>query len=169
MCLSLDTDMSDDEIKESIQNMIPICTIKSQGFCLSINGYDEDHRELWQIPEALGFMRRLCDFGFLSVLETSTTCPDLINKQYKVDNLPGFGALEVWMCATNRLEKGKNDIDRETMNKFHEALGVSNRRAEEIMKEPPYQTGIQKFASRTQVPDAPIKHHGYNKDRGKPR
>lgn len=166
LCLSLAADMTDAEIKESIQEMIPVCKLKGQGFCLTISGYDEDHRELWQIPEALGFMKRLCDLGFISTLEVSTTCPDLIRKEYKIDKLPGFGALEVWMCATNRMGTGKNDIDQRTMASFHEDLRIANMRSEEVMKEPPYRTGIKKSGYRTQIPDAPIKYHGFNKDRG---
>jgi len=172
MCLSLTADMTDAEIKESMQNMIPVCTAKGQGFCLSISGYDEDRRELWQIPEAIGFMKRLCDLGFISTLEVSTTCSDLLREEYKIKKLPGFGALEVWMCATNRMGNGKNDLDRATMDKFYEALRISNKRAEEVMKEPPYKTGIKKAAYPTQIPDAPHKYHGFNKDRGprwKPR
>jgi hypothetical protein len=172
LCLSLATDMTDSEIKECVQEMIPVCTVKGQGFCLTISGYDDDHRELWQIPEAIGFMKRLCDLGFISALEVSTTCTDLLREEYKIDKLPGFGALEVWMCATNRMGKGKNDIDRATMTKFQEDLGVANRRAEEVVKEPSYRTGLKKSGYRTQIPDASIKHHGFNKDRGprcKPR
>ena len=162
LCVAFDDDMTDSEIKECIQDMMPICMLRKQGFCLSVNGYDDDPRELWTIPEALGFMKRLCDLGLISTLEVSTTCPELMRKDAPVP-LPGFGAIEIWMCATNRMGKGKNDIDAETMNQFRRALDAANKKALEICNEPPYRNGLKKSAIRTQIPDAPIKHHGWKK------
>ena len=170
MCMSLSTDMSNNEIKECIQQAIPICLANGQGFCLSISGHDQDRRELWQIPEAISFMKRLCNLGFISALEISTTCPDLIREQYKqqykgLDKLPGFGALEIWMCGNNKMGSGKIDINMETMNEFNKALQAANKAAELVMKEPEYKTGLKRSTYIKQIPDAPIKHHGFNKDR----
>jgi hypothetical protein len=161
--MSLSTDMSDEEIKDCIQQAIPVVTIKRQGFCLTISGHDDDYRELWNIPEAVEFMKRLCNLGFISVLEVSTTSPELVRKEYKLKTLPGFGALEIWMCATNRMEHGRNDIDRETIAKFHVDLKNSNKCAEKIMKEPPYKTRTNKSFDFQQTPDASIKHSGFKK------
>lgn len=164
LCVSLTSDMSDSEIKEYIQKMLPVCATNGQGFCLSISDFDEDHRELWQIPEAKSFMKRLCDLGFISILEVSTTCPDLLKEEYKVNKLPGFGALEVWLCGTNRMGSGHNDIDQKTMAKFIEDLNTANLRADEVMKEPPYKNEMKKTSTSysAQIPDAPHKH-GFNK------
>lgn len=165
MCLSLYSDMTDDEIKECVQEMIPICRKRQRGFCLSIGGYDEDPRELWQIPEAVGFMQRLVKLGLISALEVSTTSADLLPKEYKTDKLPGFGALEIWMCATNRMGKGDNDIDLPTFQLFRRELDAANIVADNICKEPPYRTGLKKNAYPTQVADGQVKYHGFNKDR----
>lgn len=172
MYLSLADDMTDAEIKECIQDMIPVCKVKKQGFCLTISGYDEDPRELWQIPSAVGFMKRLCELGLISALEVSTTSPDLLRTEFKALKLPGFGALEVWMCATNRMVKGSNDIDDATLKAFHRDLQLANVQAEMTCQEPPYHTGMKKKSYPTHIPDAPVKYHGFNKDRGprwKPR
>ena len=172
LCLSLADDMTDAEIKECIQDIIPVCRLKQQGFCLSISGYDEDPRDLWNIPKAVGFMKRLCDLGFISTLEVSTTADDLIRSEFQELKLPGFGALEVWMCATNRMGRGKTDIDMQTLELFRKDLELANMRADAICKEPPYHTGMKKNSYPTQIPDAPTKYHGFNKDRGprwKPR
>lgn len=159
--MSLSTDMSDEEIKDCIQQAIPVVNIKKQGFCLTISGHDDDHRDLWKIPEAIDFMKRLCNLGFISVLEVSTTAPNLVRKEYKLKTLPGFGALEIWMCATNRMEHGKNDISIETIRKFYEDLKTSNHHAEMVMKEPSYQTGLNKTVRSQETPDASIKHRGF--------
>lgn len=151
LCTALDIDMSDFEIKECIKTLIPVCTTKRQGFCLTINGFDKDRRELWQIPEAICFMRRLCELGFISALEVSTTCADFFKERYKVDKLPGFGAIEVWMCATDRMANGKNGLDRATFTAFYADLDRANGIAEKI---------INGTSSPSEIPDAPIKHHG---------
>jgi hypothetical protein len=111
-------------------------------------------------------MKRLCEFGLISALEVSTTSPDLMRTEFRELKLPGFGALEVWMCATNRMEKGKNDIDDATLKAFHRDLQLANMQAEMICNQPPYRTGMKKKSYPTQIPDAPIKYHGFNKERG---
>jgi len=160
LCISLEVCMSDEEIKECIRNMIPVCIEKKQGFCLTIDGFCKDERDLWNIPEAVVFMKRLCKLGFISVLEVSTTCPALMKKEYEniTEKLPGFGALEVWMCATNRMESGKNEMDKATIEIFLDHLNDSNIRAEKVFKE----NSIENVKT-TQIPDAPIKHSGFNK------
>lgn len=160
LCISLDIHMSDEEIKQCIQNMIPVCIEKSQGFCLTIDGFCEDKRDLWNIPEAVVFMKRLCKLGFTSVLEVSTTCSALMKKEYEnlTEKIPGFGALEVWMCATNRMESGKNEMDKATIEIFLDYLSDSNLRAEKISKEISFTK-----PKKTQIPDAPIQHRGFDK------
>lgn len=173
MCMSLSVDMTDNEIKDCIQQSLPVCNAKEQGFFLSIDGYDDDRRELWQIPEVVKFMKRLCDFGFIAILEASTTCSVLIRKEYKkFKKLPGIGALEVWMFATGRMEKmikENNSIDTKTMNEFSNFLITSIDFAKAISKETSYHTGNYKYKTqqkqRTQIPDAPVKHHGFNRIR----
>ena len=38
----------------------------------TIRGYDDDHRELYDIPEVRSFCRRLLSLGFISYLDFST-------------------------------------------------------------------------------------------------
>ena len=150
MCTALDVDMSDSEIKECIRIMIPVCIQKQQGFCLTINGFDYDHRELWQIPEAVSFMKRTCEFGLISALEVSTTCKDLIREEYNLSKLPGFGAIEVWMCATARMANGANGLDLNTLSSFYSDLDAANKAAEMILNE------------SLEIPDSQIKHKGFD-------
>lgn len=166
LCLSLYADMTDNEIKDCIQQMLPVCMVKEQGFCLTIGGFDEDSRELWEIPEATNFMRKLVDLGFIAALEVSTTAKDFVRKDFfGVDKLPGFGALEVWMCATGRMIKGHNDIDMATIRQFHAELDMANTKARLVCAEPPYNTGMKATAYPHTVHDGPVRYHGFNKNR----
>jgi hypothetical protein len=68
---------------------------------LTIGHYDKDPRELWQIPEVQEFCRRLVDTGFFAYLDTFTTVPALVKKDFEVVN-GAFGAFEVWLCSERK-------------------------------------------------------------------
>lgn len=165
MCITLDSDSKDDELKECIQKLLPVCMNKKQGFCFTLTGFDSDKRELWEIPEAINFMKKLCDIGFISLLEISTSSKHLIRESYNLDLLPGFGALEVWMCANKFLGTGHNAITENVFAKFQESLQAANKKAWQIVQEPIYKTGISKKISDSfnTIPDAPIRHGGVNR------
>jgi hypothetical protein len=144
LCLSLYADMTDDEIKDCIQQMMPVCKVKQQGFCLTVGGFDKDPRELWEIPESVAFFKKLVDLGFIAALEVSTTASGLVREDFfGVPKLPGFGALEVWMCATGRMAKGNNDVDAASLMHFERELEHANAKALATCKEPPYNTGMK--------------------------
>lgn len=50
---------------------VEILENRIDGFYLIINGYDDDHRPLWEIPDAMSFCKKLVELGFLSVLRFS--------------------------------------------------------------------------------------------------
>lgn len=167
MVISLGVDMTDDEIKECIQKMLPVCIVNNRAFCLTIGGYDDDRRELWEIPESIAFMKRLYNLGFIAVLEVSTRCKHLISKAYQsIDELPGFGALEIWMGATGRMETGRSSISSQELDEFMECLEVANNKARQICKEPPYKTkisqeiesSIENYRAAQTVPDGNVRH-----------
>lgn len=176
MCVSLSIDMSDDEIKECIQKLFPLVQEHGKGFCFSINGFDEDSRALWEIPEALDFLKRLSKFGFCSLLEPSTSCEAFFpsGKLPNNKNLPGFGALEVWLCITDRMKKGEMSFDKKVIDTFFSFLKSSNGIVETIISLTPYQTGLQlnkknygennrltiDVNKSKKIPDAPVRHHG---------
>jgi hypothetical protein len=172
MFLSLNADMTDNEIKDCIQNMIPVCMANRRGFCLTLGGFDNDSRELWQIPEAIQFMKKLCNIGFISVLEVSTTSPDLIREEFRIfadgkNGIGGFGALEVWMCATEIMGLGQTELDQATLEAFRRDLDIANEKSAKICKEPPYNTNLKlnKKVLPNQIPDAPVKYYGYKPSR----
>lgn len=156
MILALEPKMTDNEIKDAIQQMMPICLAKQSGFCLTISGFDSDKRELWQIPEAIAFMKRLVDFGLIAGLEVSTQGEGMIREEFGLKSLPGFGALEVWMGGTEKLITGSNDLSQELIQEFFAALNVANAKAKAICDDPPYNTGIS--AVGNSIPDGSTRH-----------
>lgn len=159
MVLVLGCNMTDNELKDCIQQMMPICLVKSQGFCLTISGYDDDPRGLWAIPEAIRFMKRLVKIGLIAGLEVSTHAEGLVRPEYGLNELPGFGALEVWMCGTGKMENGSNDITAQILEDFFEDLGTANKKSRDICLEPSYDTGTgSKVVGTAQIPDAATRH-----------
>jgi hypothetical protein len=159
MVLNLKCDMSDAEIKDCIQQMMPICMVKQQGFCCAITGFDDDPRELWQIPEAVAFMKRLVDLGFISGLEVSTNSEDLVRPEFGVPKLPGFGAIEVWMCAKGLIRTGDNAITKSLLKRFFADLHIANQKSSKVCLEPSYNTGFaSKAVEKAQIPDGSVRH-----------
>jgi hypothetical protein len=117
VCLS--TELTDHDLREMMRTLFSIVSQNKNGFILTISGYDDDPRELWQIPEAIKLCERLVATGLIGVLEVSTgikeltTCEDYARL--------GFGSFEVWMVATKQVATGSNEINRTTIRKF---LGV---------------------------------------------
>lgn len=77
-----------------------------------IDGFDQDQRELFEIPEVRAFCRRLVGQGFISYLSLTTF--------YTVDQSlvgSGWGALEVWMCGEGRLKR-EVELDLELFDRL---------------------------------------------------
>jgi len=131
--VNLECTMSDNEICFIIKKLHPILKDDpSMGFTLVIDGYDDDPRELYEIPECVSFFQRLVDIGFISLLEVSTR----IEALKKISEMPGLGSLEVWLIATGQMKKGNTELSGDTMKKFiNEILLPSNDKVEEIIAE----------------------------------
>lgn len=162
MCLALDPDMTRKEIEEVIQKSMPICKNKAQGFVFSLGGFDEDPRELWQIPKAIKFMKMIMDIGFMSVLEVSTMCVELMPERFKgIGGAPGLGALELWVCANNRMHEENLDISNEMMKEFLADLNESNNKVEKLCQQPT--RNELKETTISFVKDGQVKYEGFPK------
>lgn len=170
---SLSVDMSDDELKECIHKAHPRCVKTGRGCLITVNGYDRDKRELWQIPEVKTFFDRLIDIGFLSVME--------LMAQEALPGSPGFGAVEVWMLATGQIKKyAKYEIGKQELAAVVEIVKQSNVKCEAILEAPCPNTGIKEHeqkirnhtlceigrsihtkAAQTTVSDGPMRHASY--------
>lgn len=99
MIVELGLDASNDDIVEKMRTMrqARLDRTCSHVACL-IRGFDDDSRELFDIPEVRAFCRRLMTLGFASYLEGATTlagsAPDSLRQ--------AWGAFEVWMTAEGR-------------------------------------------------------------------
>jgi len=80
---------------------------KNIRFVLTVDGYNDDPRDLYQIPEVIGLFKRLLNNGFISLLEYSTIHPIMAPKNMPIPS-PGLGALEVWAIATERYARWFN-------------------------------------------------------------
>lgn len=148
--VSLTADLTDDEIKDILFDLYPVCNKLRQGFMLTISGYDEDKRDLWEIPEVVAFYKRLIDFGFLSVLEVTTGIDGLA----RFPKCPGFGAVEVWMAATGRMVRGSTTLPIEDMDEFYALLQKSNQRILEVIRQPrPVNVATRKNVHKMQAED----------------
>jgi hypothetical protein len=75
---------------------------------MGVGGFDDDPRELYDIPEARAFLRRLVDFGVIAALIGSTQCPELgaPSPQQAPRLASVLGGFEVWLYATGRIPRG---------------------------------------------------------------
>ena len=86
---------SDMDIAEQISIMRNARTKETEIRCV-IGGYDDDPRELWQIPEVQAFCQRLMQSGFVSHLNLGNAPGQPL--------FGGWGAAEVYLCSEGRLE-----------------------------------------------------------------
>jgi hypothetical protein len=71
------------------QRVAPVLDLAGSGAQLSVNGYDNDPRELGEIPEAVALLRRFVEVGGLGMLVERSTS--------------GLGALNAWGIATGQI------------------------------------------------------------------
>lgn len=142
MFLMLEVGMTDDELKECMHDMAPVVFQTRRGFIVSIKGYDHDRRELWEIPEVVDFYQRLVALGFTALLEVSTTVEGMA--RFPEMSQAGFGALEIWLCATGKMKKGGVTLTQPTMDRFFQSLHEANKRSHEILNQPKPHMGLKK-------------------------
>ncbi len=93
----------------------------------TIRGFLDDRRELFEVPEVRAFCKRLCDQGFISYLDPSTTLfqdDDVVPEV----NL-AWGAFEVWFCGIGRM-RATADIYEKDWHEFESALLKSNGKSD---------------------------------------
>jgi hypothetical protein len=127
-------DMNDDELKEIIHRIYPRVCKEQQGCLVTISGYCNDPRELWEIPEAIDFCQRLIDVGFISILAPIA--------QIALPGTSAFGAIEVWFVANGRIKNRRNEITEEDLERLQVLLAESNAKCDIILAQPCPDTGI---------------------------
>jgi hypothetical protein len=80
----------------------------------AIAGYDEDPRELRDIPEAVELCKRLVRLGYLSFLDVATTV-----REFPTFNRgTSLGAWEVWRLARHEYEAGTHKVPVAALARF---------------------------------------------------
>lgn len=137
MIVNLTDKMTDAEIEDAMKDMCPVCQATQTGFFICIDGYENDRRELWEIPEVASFFGRLVNSGFIAFLEVSVTEGlTRLGKEITSLGYPGLGALEVWMIAKKLMHAGSTDIERKEMIKFIDDLEVANAKSRIVVSKP---------------------------------
>jgi hypothetical protein len=93
-------------------------------FCC-IRGFDQDPRELYDIPEVQFFSRRLVSLGFVSYLDFST----LFNPEVPEIAKRFWGASEVLLCSEGRM-KATIPVTKEMLEELYKAVVGSNKVAD---------------------------------------
>ena len=100
----LEVDRTREELIEYMCMLEETIKLTKQGFVATINGFDDDPRELYVIHEVQELCRRMCDVGFPSLLHPSTFFPP------GQDCNQFFGGFEIWLIAGNMIdENGRCD------------------------------------------------------------
>ena len=82
------------QINETIRSCWPIVEVTNTPFAISIGGYDDDTRELWEIPKVIEFCQRIVESGLISMLVGKT------------DPSGAFGAVMIYAVANRIIKKG---------------------------------------------------------------
>lgn len=98
---------------------------KFSNIICAVHGFDDDSRELYEIPEVRAFCRRLVCQGFISYLDFCTTVPEACDGE----TLDGWGAMEVWLCSEGRLAKTV-EITEPLLKEIEAVLLKSNAKAD---------------------------------------
>lgn len=106
-------DATNDEFRTATLTME--ITRKNQGpdaaILVTIDGFDEDEREVWQIPECVALCERIAASPILTWLSISGA---------EFDPQAGLGAAEILLTATGRMKVGGTPVTPEFMRELHD-------------------------------------------------
>jgi hypothetical protein len=122
--VAVTTEMTDGELLKMMRTLEQQVRCANMGFVLTVSGYDNDLRELWEIPKCIELFRKLVDMGFISVLEVSTHIKEIS----RIPDCPGFGAFEIWSIADGRMTGGTTTYPKSVIIEFLDKLQESNQR-----------------------------------------
>jgi hypothetical protein len=111
------------------ENVISTCVI---------TGFDNDRRELGEIPEVRAFCRRLVGRGFIAWLDLSTSieayAPASVAGEWPAYHRLELGAFEVWAISEGHCQKpGTHALPVELLDQFRAALSTANQKADELL------------------------------------
>jgi hypothetical protein len=133
-------DFSDQELIDLMHEFRTARERNAKGCIIAVffADYDDDRRELWEIPEVRAFCKRLVDLGFIADLDTSL----MLMPPDEFRGLPGcpFGALEIWSVAENLIKNargGRVEIEVVRLEEFRtKVLPHANKVADTVLSRP---------------------------------
>ena len=114
--------LSDHELRQSIIQF----GRKGKPVWVSCFGYDDDPRELWEVPEVVTLFKRMIDMGMLSIM-----WPNVPGAEDYDPHPLGLGALQLWAIATGQMKKGGCHPD---LQEFLRVLKESNKKCEALIR-----------------------------------
>jgi hypothetical protein len=112
------TDAWDSDLTEQMALMKKTMDADKEACCrCTIRGFNDDPRELWEIPEAKKLAQRPVDIGFIAWLEGSVLMPE-IRRGPDVNLQSGMGALEVWALAKGKMKGIAMTLSRDDLTGF---------------------------------------------------
>ena len=132
---SINVGMSSEDLEDMLAALHPYVVKNKQGFILTVNDYDDDSRELYEIPEVIDLFDRAMNVGFFSLLEVTTSL-DTDSNPFRNTRAPGLGAFECYLIARNEMQfLVKEGVDSKKFDEFVEFLyNESNTNAEQSLK-----------------------------------
>jgi hypothetical protein len=124
-------DETDEELVAQIRALMDHARREAGETVLTVHGYDDDPRELWQIPEARSHLARMVEFGAIAILTRSTWCRELGAPAWTM-NRPLMGAFEVWMASLGYIRGDKIELPmdeaKELLRRFRkDVLSAADR------------------------------------------
>jgi hypothetical protein len=93
-----------------------------------IDDYNDDPREIGEIPEARELCRRLLALGYTSFLDPTTSIPEFPT----FNGCMTLGAFEVWRIARGEMtHAGRQEVTRADLDAFREHLEYANTVADD--------------------------------------
>jgi hypothetical protein len=94
----------------------------------TLGGLNDDPREVWQIPEARAFFRRLVTTGFISYLDPLAALNPDPATHYLLR--AGFGACEVWLASEGHDLSKPVTLTRPLLDELWKVLEAANAAAD---------------------------------------
>lgn len=91
----------------------------------TVRGFNDDKRELFEIPEVRAFCRRIVNLAFISYLDFSTAFDATIPAIAK----DAWGAAEVWLCSKGRL-RSQMPLTKDLLDELTRVVYESNEKAD---------------------------------------
>lgn len=134
MICSIQKDDTDETLRNKMIEMESMLSsgLSKTGFLLSISGYENDSRELWQIPEVRKLTTRLVKIGFISLLEVATHLKSMIDPDPLYKSM--LGAFEVWAISKGIIKSYYSKVTKGQYRLFLEVLSDANVECDKITK-----------------------------------